>query len=142
MATTTVKRTTMTTTTMIRPKKKKIEPTATEPEPEPVKEPMEEPAPPAPAPEPTSSYCDTALFTQQQIKRRLVIPFYRIKQHVDVKQLLVKELANQLEGRCSIEGYIIPNSIVAVSPLSNPFEIVSKTTIQNICIFEHATNRH
>ena len=111
MATTTVKRTTMTTTTMIRPKKKKIEPTATEPEPEPVKEPMEEPAPPAPAPEPTSSYCDTALFTQQQIKRRLVIPFYRIKQHVDVKQLLVKELANQLEGRCSIEGYIIPNSI-------------------------------
>lgn len=103
MATTTVKRTT---TTMIRPKKKKIEPTATEPEPEPVKEPMEEPAP-----EPTSSYCDPALFTQQQIKRRLVIPFYRIKQHVDVKQLLVKELANQLEGRCSIEGYIIPNSI-------------------------------
>lgn len=40
-----------------------------------------------------------------------MIPFYRIKQHVDVKQLLVKELANQLEGRCSIEGYIIPNSI-------------------------------
>lgn len=105
MASTTVKRTT---TTMIRPKKKKIEPTATatEPEPEPVKEPMEEPAP-----APTSSYCDPALFTQQKIKRRLVIPFYRMKQHVDVKQLLVKELANQLEGRCSIEGYIIPNSI-------------------------------
>ena len=40
-----------------------------------------------------------------------MIPFHRIKQHVDVKQLLVKELANQLEGRCSIEGYIIPNSI-------------------------------
>jgi DNA-directed RNA polymerase subunit E'/Rpb7 len=108
MASTTVKRTTTTTTTttVIRPKKKKIQPTATDPEPEPVKEPMNEPAP-----EPTSSYCDPILFTQQQIKRRLVIPFYRIKQHVDVKQLLVKELANQLEGRCSIEGYIIPNSI-------------------------------
>ena len=92
MASTTVKRTT-TTTTVIRPKKKKIQPAATES--------MDEPAP-APAPEPTSSYCDPALFTRQQIKRRLVIPFYRIKQYVDVKQLLVKELANQFEGRCSI----------------------------------------
>lgn len=107
MASTTVKRTTTTTTTMIRPKKKKIEPTAVvEPAAEPEPEPMVEPAP-----APTSSYCDPALFRRQQIKRRLVIPFYRIKQHVDVKQLLVKELANQLEGRCSIEGYIIPNSI-------------------------------
>jgi hypothetical protein len=115
MASTTVKRTTTTTTT-IRPKKKKIEPVveqamepANETANEPVNEPAEEmPAPPVPAP---TSYCDPALFRQQQIKRRLVIPFHRIKQHVDVKQLLVKELANQLEGRCSIEGYIIPNSI-------------------------------
>jgi DNA-directed RNA polymerase subunit E'/Rpb7 len=104
MASTTVKRPT-TTTTMIRPKKKKIEPMVAEPtvEPATVEPPESIPAPP--------SYCDPALFTQQQIKRRLVIPFHRIKQHVDVKQLLVKELANQLEGRCSIEGYIIPNSI-------------------------------
>ncbi len=113
MASTTVKRTK--TTTTIRPKKKKIEPVVAEPvvvDPanEPVNEPAAEamPAPPAPAP---TSYCDPALFRRQQIKRRLVIPFHRIKQHVDVKQLLVKELANQLEGRCSIEGYIIPNSI-------------------------------
>jgi hypothetical protein len=119
MASTTVKRTK--TTTTIRPKKKKIEPVVAEPvvepvvEPanetanEPVNEPAEEmPAPPVPAP---TSYCDPALFRRQQIKRRLVIPFHRIKQHVDVKQLLVKELANQLEGSCSIEGYIIPNSI-------------------------------
>lgn len=109
MASTTVKRPT-TTTTMIRPKKKKIEPIVAEPtvEPATVEPPESIPAPPSPAP---TSYCDPALFRRQQIKRRLVIPFYRIKQHIDVKQLLVKELANQLEGRCSIEGYIIPNSI-------------------------------
>lgn len=115
MASTTVKRTTTATTkTVIRPKKKKIERIATEPEPA-MEQPLATVEPvveqPAPAPEPTSSYCDPALFTRQQIKRTLVIPFYRIKQHVDVKQLLAKELANQLEGQCSIEGYIIPNSI-------------------------------
>jgi hypothetical protein len=56
-------------------------------------------------------YCDMSLFTEQQVKRRLTVPFYRIKHGVDVKQLLTKELAKQLEGRCSIEGYICPNSI-------------------------------
>ncbi len=56
-------------------------------------------------------YCDPSLFTQQQIKRKLTVPFYKIKQGVDVKQLLTTELANQLEGRCSIEGYICPFSI-------------------------------
>lgn len=116
MASTTVKRTTTTTTTtMIRPKKKKIEPVVAVPTvAEPVNEPAEAiPAPPAPAPPAPAPtlYCDPALFRRQQIKRRLVISFYRIKQHIDVKQLLVRELANQLEGRCSIEGYIIPNSI-------------------------------
>ena len=56
-------------------------------------------------------YCDMNLFTKQQVKRRLTIPFYRIKHGVDVKQLLTKELAKQLEGRCSIEGYVCPSSI-------------------------------
>lgn len=56
-------------------------------------------------------YCDPSLFTQQQIKRKLTVPFYKIKQGVDVKQLLTTELANRLEGRCSIEGYICPYSI-------------------------------
>jgi len=45
------------------------------------------------------------------VNRKLTIPFYKIKQGVDVKQLLEKELAKQLEGRCSIEGYICPSSI-------------------------------
>lgn len=116
MASATVRRTT--TTTTIRPKKKKIPDIvkntseqqneivtmkALAPDPEPEPEPKPEPDP--------STYCDPTLFVKKQIKRRVTIPFYRIIQNVDVKQLLAKELANQLEGRCSIEGYIIPNSI-------------------------------
>lgn len=100
-------------TTIIRPKKK-IQPVAV------TTVPVEEaPVPetnkivvvaeaPEPVPEP---YCDMNLFTKQEIKRRLTVPFYRIKQGVNVKQLLAMELAKQLEGRCSIEGYICPNSI-------------------------------
>lgn len=95
-------------TTIIRPKKK-----IKEPEPEPDLRPT--PAPePAPEPEPaatTTHYCDPALFTKQQIKRKLTIPFYKITRDMDVKQLLTKELANQLEGHCSIEGYICPYSV-------------------------------
>jgi hypothetical protein len=58
-----------------------------------------------------SSYCDPKLFTKQQVKRRVTVPFYKIKQGVDVKELLTKELAKRLEGRCSIEGYICPYSL-------------------------------
>ena len=113
MASTSMKRTTTTTTTTttrtIRPKKKKILPTETETETEAEAEtaPLDEPVPPPFQ----ASYCDPSLFAKQQIKRRLVIPFYRIKQPVDVKQLLMTELSKQLDGHCSIEGYIIPNSI-------------------------------
>ena len=98
--------------TTIRPKRKKE---TTTPVQEPISEPVVEvPLPlavdvaPAPIKE---QYCDGNLFTEQQVKRRLTIPFYRIKHGVDVKQLLTNELAKQLEGRCSIEGYICPNSI-------------------------------
>ena len=100
--------------TTIRPKKKKETTT-------PVQEPISEPVVEVPMPLPLAvdvasapnkeQYCDGELFTEQQVKRRLTIPFYRIKHGVDVKQLLTKELAKQLEGRCSIEGYICPNSI-------------------------------
>jgi hypothetical protein len=85
-------------TTIIRPKKKIKEP-----------EPTPEPTPaPEPAPEP---YCDPTLFTKHQIKRKLTVPFYKITRGVDVTQLLAKELANHLEGYCSIEGYICPRSV-------------------------------
>jgi len=100
--------------TTIRPKKK-----ATSKSQPVLNENIVAPAPaPAPAPEPSTindHYCDPTLFTKQQVKRRLTIPFYRMKQGVDVKQLLTKELAKQLEGRCSIEGYICPNSILIQS---------------------------
>ena len=59
----------------------------------------------------STDYCDPNLFTKQQVKRRITVPFYKIKHGVDVKQLLTKELANQVEGRCSIEGYICPYSL-------------------------------
>jgi hypothetical protein len=59
----------------------------------------------------STDYCDPNLFTKQQVKRRVTVPFYKIKHGVDVKQLLTKELANQVEGRCSIEGYICPYSL-------------------------------
>jgi hypothetical protein len=92
-------------TTIIRPKKK-------------IKEAVSEPPATvtAPAPVPaTTHYCDPELFTKQQIKRKLAIPFYKITRGVDVKQLLAKELANQLEGHCSIEGYICPYSVTIPS---------------------------
>lgn len=96
-------------TTIIRPKKKIKEP---EPEPEPVpEEPIIEPVP-APEPEPVvEHYCDPALFNKQRIKRRLTIPFYKITRGVNVTELLATELAKQLEGHCSIEGYICPYSV-------------------------------
>jgi len=68
------------------------------------------PSPPAPS-SIKEHYCDPTLFTKKQVNRKLTIPFYKIKQGVDVKQLLEKELAKNLEGRCSIEGYICPSSI-------------------------------
>lgn len=88
-------------TTIIRPKKK-----------------IKEPAPePAPAPEPVNRqvvvehYCDPTLFNNQRIKRKLTIPFYKITRGVNVTELLTTELAKQLEGYCSIEGYICPYSV-------------------------------
>ena len=90
-------------TTIIRPKKK-------------IKEP--EPAPaPEPEPEPMNRqvvvehYCDPTLFNNQRIKRKLTIPFYKITRGVNVTELLTTELAKQLEGYCSIEGYICPYSV-------------------------------
>ena len=60
-------------------------------------------------------YCDMGLFCKQQIKRKLMISFSNIKHGVDVKQFLTNELAKQIEGYCSIEGYICPKSISILS---------------------------
>ena len=94
-------------TTIIRPKKKVKEP---EPEPEPVPAPVVVPVPLVRqlVAEP---YCDPELFKPQRIKRKLTIPFYKITRGVNVTELLATELAKQLEGYCSIEGYICPFSV-------------------------------
>ena len=60
-------------------------------------------------------YCDMGLFCKQQINRKLMISFSKIKQGVDVKQFLTNELSKQIEGYCSIEGYICPKSISILS---------------------------
>ncbi len=82
--------------------------------------PVEAPAPESPArmlpsPDPPSYYCDPELFVSRQIKRTIMIPFYRITKNVNMKQLLTTELAKQIEGKCSIEGYICPSSVTICS---------------------------
>jgi hypothetical protein len=62
-------------------------------------------------------YCDPELFVKRQIRRTISIPFYKITKDVIVAQLLRTELAKIVEGRCSIEGYICPNT-VAISSYS------------------------
>lgn len=56
-------------------------------------------------------YCDPELFVKQRIRRTLSIPFYKINKSMNITQLLRSQLAKSVEGRCSVEGYISPNSI-------------------------------
>ena len=107
-----------TSTRTIRPKSKKK---AAEPESQPA------PAPPAREEEPAldnigviepdietehvTPYCDPELFVKQRIRRTLSIPFYKINKSMNITQLLRSQLAKSVEGRCSVEGYISPNSI-------------------------------
>jgi hypothetical protein len=101
-----------TNTRTIRPKSKKKAP-APEPEPVPVvtiaepvviiTEPVVE--------EDVTPYCDLSLFVKRRINRRLSIPFYKLNKSVNITQLLRTELAKNVEGRCSVEGYISPNSV-------------------------------
>lgn len=63
----------------------------------------------------STSYCDPSLFTKQTIKRALTIPFHKIKYGTNVSYLLTSELAKKIEGHCSVEGYICPNSIKIIS---------------------------
>lgn len=70
-----------------------------------------------PASEPESTYCDPELFVKRQIRRTVSLPFYKITKGIVVAQLLRNELAKMVEGRCSIEGYICPDT-VAISSYS------------------------
>ena len=103
-------------TRTIRPKSKKKAP---EPEPEPEPEPVPvvtiaEPVVIITEPvveEDVTPYCDLSLFVKRRINRRLSIPFYKLNKSVNITQLLRTELAKNVEGRCSVEGYISPNSV-------------------------------
>jgi hypothetical protein len=101
-------------TRTIRPKSKK-KALAPEPAVEFI-EPVPVPAPAVIITEPVveedvTPYCDPSLFVKQRIKRSLSIPFYKINKSVNITQLLRTELAKSVEGRCSVEGYISPNSV-------------------------------
>lgn len=61
------------------------------------------------------AYCDPELFVKRQIRRKLSLPFYKITKDVIIAQLLKTELAKLVEGRCSVEGYICPDSITISS---------------------------
>ena len=61
------------------------------------------------------AYCDPELFVKRQIRRKLSLPFYKITKDVIIAQLLKIELAKLVEGRCSVEGYICPDSITISS---------------------------
>jgi hypothetical protein len=71
----------------------------------------------APETEPESTYCDPKLFVKRQIRRTVSLPFYKITKGIVIAQLLRNELAKMVEGRCSIEGYICPDT-VAISSYS------------------------
>jgi len=74
-------------------------------------EPVPVPAPIIIVEEDVTPYCDPSLFVKRRIKRSLSIPFYKINKSVNITQLLRTELAKSVEGRCSVEGYISPNSV-------------------------------
>jgi len=61
------------------------------------------------------AYCDPELFVKRQIRRKLSLPFYKITKDIIIAQLLKIELAKLVEGRCSVEGYICPDSITISS---------------------------
>jgi hypothetical protein len=97
-------------TRTIRPKSKKKAP-----EPEPATATATEFIEPPIIEEDVTPYCDPSLFVKQRISRKLSIPFYKINKSVNITQLLRSELAKSIEGRCSIEGYISPNSVTICS---------------------------
>ena len=72
---------------------------------------------PEPEPEPEPLYCDSTLFVKRQIRRTISLPFYKMAKGIVIAQLLRTELAKLVEGRCSIEGYICPDT-VAISSYS------------------------
>ena len=59
----------------------------------------------------TTDYCDPSLFQERQIHRIITIPFLEISRTKNIQKILTCELSDRLDGKCSNEGYICPNSI-------------------------------
>jgi hypothetical protein len=99
-------------TIRVKPKNKIPESKPDEPEPE---SKPDEPESKPDEPELPVSYCDPDLFVKHKITRTITIPFYKITKDVVISQLLRTELAKSVEGLCSVEGYICPNSVSVCS---------------------------
>ena len=62
----------------------------------------------------TTDYCDHTLFSQKQIIRSITVPFHKIARSTNIAEVLKFEMSAMLEGKCSIEGYICPGSIIII----------------------------
>lgn len=58
----------------------------------------------------TTDYCDASLFHSARISRNITVPFYRIARSKNIKEILNKEVSMMMDGKCSIEGYVCPES--------------------------------
>jgi hypothetical protein len=59
----------------------------------------------------TTDYCDASLFHSARISRNITVPFYRIARSKNIKEILNREVSMMMDGKCSIEGYVCPDSI-------------------------------
>ena len=64
--------------------------------------------------QPTTDYCDPTLFSQKTINRSITVPFHKIARSTNISEVLKREMSAMLEGKCSIEGYICPGSIIII----------------------------
>lgn len=62
----------------------------------------------------TTDYCDPTLFSQKTINRSITIPFHKIARSTNISEVLKREMSVMLEGKCSIEGYVCPGSIIII----------------------------
>jgi DNA-directed RNA polymerase subunit E'/Rpb7 len=61
-----------------------------------------------------TDYCDPTLFSQKKIERSITVPFHKIARSTNISEVLKREMSAMLEGKCSIEGYICPGSIIII----------------------------
>ncbi len=57
-----------------------------------------------------TDYCDASLFHSARISRNITVPFHRIARSKNIKEILNREVSMMMDGKCSIEGYVCPES--------------------------------